>query len=128
MPEKLFPTIADRSFKCGGCPKTIMPGDPIVFMLPSKRRYCEPCGNRVYSSQVGAPESGPVITRSINCQCADLEKRLAALESNPGTGSVDMSKYVDFKTYGDKQSSIWRELETLNQKLTRLETRLDSIE
>ena len=127
MPEKLFPTIADRSFKCGGCPKTIMPGDPIIFMLPSKRRYCEPCGNRVYSSQVGAPEAGPVTTRSI-CQCADLEKRLAALESKPESPPADDVRYVDFKTYADKQTSIWRELETLNQKLTRLENRVDSLE
>ena len=120
----------DRDFTCGRCKTPVPTGASIAMFFPQKHRYCESCGLAVSAQMSGMPiqNTQQPAPPSAAHKYDEIEKRLTALENKPSASSFDTSKYVEVKTYSDKQTSIWRELETLNQKLTRLETRLDSIE
>lgn len=129
--------VCDRPFKCPVCRRDFVVGDEIILLLPQRTRYCSPCGTTAIKRindrgdngpAPGAETAGPVTVQSANCRCDDLEKRLVALENKSETGNGGMSNYVDFKTYAEKQTSILRELETLQNKLTKLETRLAHLE
>lgn len=136
--------VCDRPFKCPVCRRDFVVGDEIILLLPQRTRYCSPCGTTAIK-RINEKHTEPVIETGfsgkgsigsiedhLNNQVIDtiatISKRLDALEAKPESLPADDVRYVDLKTYSDRQISIWRELETLNQKLTRLETRLDSIE
>jgi hypothetical protein len=123
MPEKTFPTISDRKFPCGGCPKEIQIGDPIIFMLPSKRRYCEDCGNRVYTKQIAAPKTattGPMapadaeLLKQLNAILARLDK----LESEPRPEQTihDAAILVSMKDTDETIARIAARLTTLENQ------------
>lgn len=124
--SRVVPLSCDRPFTCPRCAAKFEPGMTIALVITNdgkhKVRYCEDCACQIVMKTTGASETVSMAA------LAEIEKRLTALENKPSHSSVDTSKYVEVKTYSDKQTSIWRELETLNQKLNKLDARLLNLE